>query len=86
MRRHVLALLALASSAALAHEGHERHFPSERLEPGVDKEAIINTSWAAVPNHLEYDVGLLFGYSNDPLFTYIVSSSGDPVDRDKAIV
>ena len=50
MRRHVLALLALASSAALAHEGHERHFPSERLEPGVDKEAIINTSLAAVPN------------------------------------
>lgn len=87
MRRLVpTALAALFAITASAHEGHERHFPAERLEPGVDKDAIINTSWASVPQHLEWDAALILGYSNDPLYTYVVSTSGNPVDRDKALV
>ena len=87
MRRLVpSALAALFALTASAHEGHERHFPAERLEPGVDKEAIINTAWASVPKHLEWDAALILGYSNDPLYTYVVSTSGDPVDRDKSLV
>ena len=80
-------LLAVAAAPALAHdEAHERHFPAERLEPGVDKEAIINTSWASVPEHLAWDAAMLLGYSNDPLFTYTVSSGGQPLDRKDVLV
>jgi len=87
MRRLVpTALAALFALTASAQEAPDRHFPAERFEPGVDKEAIINTAWASVPQHLEWDAALILGYSNDPLYTYVVSSSGDPVDRDKALV
>ncbi len=82
----VLLLLAAAASPAVAHDGHERHFPAERLEPGVDKEAIINTSWASVPEHLAWDAAMLLGYSNDPLFTYAVSPGGQPLDRENVLV
>lgn len=87
MRRiSTLMLAATVAMPAAAHEGHERHYPAERFEPAVDKEGIINTSWASVPQHLEWDVGLFLGYSNDPLYTYIVSTAGNPVDRDKVLV
>ena len=80
------ALCATLALPAFAHDDHARHFPSERLEPGVDREAIINTSWASVPQHLEWDAALLFGYSNDPLFTYQVSPLGSPIDRKDVLV
>ena len=41
--------LAVAALPSQAHDDHERHFPSERLEPAVDKEGLVNTSWASVP-------------------------------------
>ena len=75
-----------AAAPARAHDGHERHFPSERLEPGTAKEAIINTSWAAVPEHLAWDAALMLAYSNDPLFTYFISSAGQPDDRNEVLV
>ena len=78
----VFAAATLAGSAS----AQDRVFPAERLEPGVDKEAIINAAWAAVPQHLEWDVGLLFAYSNDPLFTYNLSSGGNPIDRNESLV
>ena len=87
MRRiKTLLLAATVAVPASAHDGHERHYPAERFEPAVDKEGIINTSWASVPQHLEWDVGLLLGYSNDPLYTYVINPLGNPVDRDKVLV
>ncbi len=87
MRRFSPLMLAAAvAGSATAHEGHERHYPAERFEPVVDQEGIINTSWASVPQHLEYDVGLIVGYSNDPLYTYVVGPLGSPIDRDKVLV
>ncbi|MDP2344318.1 MAG: OmpA family protein [Deltaproteobacteria bacterium] len=82
------ALPVLFVPGALAHEdeSHARHFPSERLEPAVDKEGIINTSWASVPEHLAWDAAMLLGYSNDPLFTYTLSSGGQPLDRKDVLV
>ncbi|HEY1100574.1 MAG TPA: hypothetical protein VGF99_16655, partial [Myxococcota bacterium] len=76
---------AVVAAPAFAQDA-PRLYPSERLEYGVDKEALINTSWAAVPQHLEWDVGLLFAYSNDPLFTYVETAGGDPIDRDRSLV
>ena len=76
---------AVFAVPAVAQEA-PRVFPSERLEYGVDREAIINTSWASVPQHLEWDIGLLFAYSNDPLFTYIETSGGNPIDRSRSLV
>ena len=75
-----------AAAPARAHDGHERHFPSERLEPCTAKEAIINTSWAAVPEPLAWDAALMLAYSNDPLFTYFISSAGQPDDRNEVLV
>jgi outer membrane protein OmpA-like peptidoglycan-associated protein len=77
---------ALAAAAPAAAQDASRTYPSERLEIGVDREALINTSWAAVPQHLEWDVALLFAYSNDPMFTYTVSPGGVPTDRADSIV
>jgi outer membrane protein OmpA-like peptidoglycan-associated protein len=77
---------ALAALPAAAHDDHERHFPAERLEPAVDREGIINTSWAAVPQHLDWDVALWFAYANDPLFTYNITPNGSPIDRASPLV
>ena len=87
--KHARPLFLLAAVAALpsqAHDDHERHFPSERLEPAVDKEGLANTSWASVPQHLDWDVAFWLAYSNDPLFTYKVSNNGAPLDRDHVLV
>src|SRR5688572_19177465 len=89
MMRHTLVALALlASTAALAHEegGHIRHFPGERLEPGIDSEAIGNTEWAGVPDHFGWDVALWIDYENDPLFTYTVPDAQDPLEREDVLV
>jgi len=86
MRLLMSTVLAAAVAAGPAAAQQARVFPAERLEPGVDKEAIINASWAAVPQHLEWDIGLLFAYSNDPLFTYNVTSAGNPIDRASSLV
>ncbi|MBM4280454.1 MAG: OmpA family protein [Deltaproteobacteria bacterium] len=84
--RRLLLLAAVAAAPVAAHDDHERHFPSERLEPAVDAEGLLNTSWASVPQHLDWDAALLFAYSNDPLFTYNVSPSGLPTDRAHVLV
>jgi outer membrane protein OmpA-like peptidoglycan-associated protein len=87
--KHARSLLLFAAVAALptaAHDDHERHFPSERLEPAVDRDGLINTSWASVPQHLDWDAAFLLGYSNDPLFTYKVTSAGAPLDREHVLV
>jgi outer membrane protein OmpA-like peptidoglycan-associated protein len=86
----------LASTAARAHAdgGHTRHFPGERLEPGIDTEAIGNTEWAGVPDHFGWDVALWLDYENDPLFTYTIDDSTvsppggrvDPLERDSILV
>jgi len=73
--------LTLGSLSTLAHDEHERHFPGERFEPGVDKDALINTAWASVPEHLAFDIGLQLQYENDPLFTYPVTNAGSALDR-----
>jgi outer membrane protein OmpA-like peptidoglycan-associated protein len=80
-----VAVATLAVPAA-AHEGHARHFPGERFEIGVDKEALINTTWASVPEHLAFDLGLTFQYENDPLFTYDVTRLGDPFSRAEPLI
>jgi outer membrane protein OmpA-like peptidoglycan-associated protein len=84
--RRLLIPLAVAALPAGAHDDHERHFPAERLEPAVDVEGIANTSWASVPQHLDWDAALWFAYSNDPLFTYRTTSNGSPIDREATLV
>ena len=59
MRIVLTAALAAAALPAQAHDEHERHFPAERFEIGTDRESILNTSWASVPEHLAFDVGRL---------------------------
>jgi outer membrane protein OmpA-like peptidoglycan-associated protein len=85
--RGLLVLLSvLSATVAAAHDDHPRHYPAERFEPGVDKEAIINTAWAAVPDHLDWDVALTLNGSNDPIYTYVVTDLGDPNDRVQPLV
>jgi large repetitive protein len=86
MLRFLLALTLLASTTAFAHEGHTRHFPGERLEPGMDSEAIGNTEWAGVPDHFGWDAALWLDYENDPLFTYTVPDARDPLERQDVLV
>jgi outer membrane protein OmpA-like peptidoglycan-associated protein len=77
---------AIAAAPAAAHDDHARHFPAERLEPAIDREGIINTSWGSVPQHLDWDVALWFAYANDPLFTYNITPNGNPIDRAASLV
>ena len=81
-----VAVCAFFSLALSAHAQEDRVFPGERLKPSTDKESLINTDWAEVPDHLMWDAGLWFGYENDPLFTYPVTSLGNPLDRQFALV
>jgi outer membrane protein OmpA-like peptidoglycan-associated protein len=82
----LLIAAAVAAFPAGAHDDHSRHYPGERFEPGVDKEAIINTAWAGVPDHFDWDVGLSLNGSNDPMYTYVVTELGDPNDRVSPLV
>ncbi len=86
MRIALTVAVAIAAAPGFAHEDHERDFPAERFEAGVDKESILNTSWASVPEHLALDVGLTLQYENDPLFTYPVIAGTTPLDRLEPLV
>jgi outer membrane protein OmpA-like peptidoglycan-associated protein len=79
--------LALAGPAQ-AHDGdnHDRHFPGARFEPSIDVDGIGNAQWGGVPDHFNWDVGLLLGYEHNPLFNYSEQNGGDPLERRRILV
>jgi MYXO-CTERM domain-containing protein len=92
MRRRRAGLTALGSlavlvaAAALALPAHAQpapppadvdQFTIERFRLASDSEGVLHTEWGAVPAHLSWDVGLVFGMQDDPLVIYREMDGGD---------
>lgn len=82
----IFAACCLLASAALAQTAPDRHFPAHRLEPAIDAEGMGNTEWAGIPDHLAWDAALLFGYENDPLYSYTTQNGLNPLERSGVLV
>jgi hypothetical protein len=78
MRFVLLTLVLIAGTSTLAQT---RAFPGERLEPGIDAEAIGHTDWAGVPDHFGFDAAVWLDYENAPL-----ASASAPSERREVIV
>jgi outer membrane protein OmpA-like peptidoglycan-associated protein len=69
-----LVLTLLASSVASAQSVLPPPLPTgfdlEQLHIATDRNGLIDTEWAGVPDHFALDVGIWGGYENSPLVLY----------------
>ena len=59
----------VGSSDALAQSATS-NYPVERFRLAADASGVLDVEWGGVPDHLSIDVGLWFGYADDPLNVY----------------
>ena len=57
-----VATLAMAQTA-----NEPQSFPAERFRLALDANGILDAESGEVPDHLSYDIGLWFGFADDPL-------------------
>ena len=80
-RRHAGIAMALLITLALAPvasaQAIDTSFPIERFRLSTDRNGIIDTEWAGIPEHLWLDVSAWVGFTNDPLNYYRASDNGD---------
>jgi len=73
------AVAAFAPRVANAQTG-DSEFPAERFRLSTDAEGVLDVEWAAVGEHLHWEIAAWFGYADDPL---VVSRVVDG-DRERA--
>ena len=65
-----LAVGLLAPKAGRAQQAPNDSFSAERMRIALDGQGIIDTEWAAVPEHLTFDVGLWLNYEHNAIMLY----------------
>jgi hypothetical protein len=74
------AAVLLAGPAPAAAQGLTTSYPVERMRLTGDRDGVLDAEWGDVGGHLDLDLGLWVGYSDDPLNLY---TQMDGADRER---
>jgi outer membrane protein OmpA-like peptidoglycan-associated protein len=69
-----LSILMVSTLAMAQSLGSNSGYPAERLRLTPDRSAVLDVEFGRVLPHLDFDIGLLVGYANDPLVIYKTST------------